>query len=62
MKEAATTATDGARASGAVAKALKTGHADEAMAAFKNVTGTCKPCHDARREKGADGNWKIKGS
>ncbi len=56
------TSLDGAKASAEVAAALKGGNADGAMAAFKNVTSTCKPCHDTQREKGADGKWKIKGS
>ena len=35
----------------------------KADAAFKAVGGTCKTCHEAYREKGADGKFlnKIKG-
>lgn len=52
----------GGKASGAVAKAAAAGKNEEAQAAFKNVLGSCKGCHDGHREKGADGKWKIKGS
>lgn len=62
VSDAVTVSLDGAKASAAVAKALQGGGADEAMNAFKGVTGTCKTCHDAHREKGVDGKWKIKGS
>lgn len=51
----------GTTALAAVAKAAKAGKNDEAQTAFKNVLGTCKGCHEAHREKGSDGKWKIKG-
>ena len=32
----------------------------KAAAAFTRVGGTCKPCHDAHREKSADGKYHVK--
>ena len=45
-----------------VVKALKKNDMAKADAAFKTVGGTCKTCHEAYREKGADGKFlnKIK--
>ena len=43
-----------------VASAAAAGDADGAAAAFKTVTGSCKGCHEAHREKLADGSYKIK--
>ena len=45
-----------------VVKALKKSDMAKADAAFKTVGGTCKTCHEAYREKGADGKFlnKIK--
>lgn len=42
-----------------ISKLAAGGKWDEAGASFKKATATCKGCHDAHREKGADG-WKIK--
>jgi cytochrome c556 len=47
-------------AAGKVATAAAAGDADAAAAAFKGVTGSCKGCHEAHREKLADGSYKIK--
>ena len=43
----------------AISKLAGGGKWDEAGASFKKATATCKGCHDAHREKGADG-WKVK--
>jgi cytochrome c556 len=53
----ATTAQNGFREAGELAKA---GKFDEASAALKNAMSTCAGCHNAYREKAADGSWKIK--
>jgi len=44
-------------AGGAAAKA---GDAAAAGSAFQKLSGTCKSCHEAHREKLADGSYKIK--
>ena len=48
---------------GNIVKALKKNDSAKADAALKAVGGTCKTCHEAYREKGADGKFlnKIKG-
>jgi cytochrome c556 len=51
---------DAQAAAAKVASAAAAGDADGAAAAFKAVTGSCKGCHDAHREKVADGSYKIK--
>jgi cytochrome c556 len=33
---------------------------DDAGASFKKALGACSGCHNAHREKAADGSWKIK--
>jgi cytochrome c556 len=43
----------------AVGKLIAAGKWDDAAAAHKKIGATCKGCHDAHREKAADG-WKIK--
>ncbi len=43
-----------------VAAAAKAGDAAKAGSAFQKLGGTCKQCHDAHREKLADGSYKIK--
>jgi cytochrome c556 len=42
------------------ASAAKAGDAAKAGSAFQKLGGTCKQCHDAHREKLADGTYKIK--
>lgn len=42
------------------ARHIAAGDFDKAGASFGAVGGTCKGCHDAHREKAADGSWKIK--
>jgi cytochrome c556 len=59
--ESALQAANGARrASGAIAKAAAANSQADADEQFKTLLGSCKACHDAHREKGADGKWKIK--
>ncbi len=36
------------------------GKFDEAAATLKTTSGNCGGCHNAHREKAADGSWKIK--
>lgn len=40
--------------------AAKANDAEKAGAALRTIGGTCKSCHDAHRDKGADGSFKIK--
>jgi cytochrome c556 len=47
-------------AAGKVAIAAAAGDTDGATAALKGVTGSCKGCHEAHRDKLADGSYKIK--
>jgi hypothetical protein len=51
---------EGKAAAVELASAAHAGDAEKADAAFKKVGGTCRPCHDAHREKLADGKYKIK--
>ena len=51
---------EGKAAAVELASAAHAGDADKANAAFQRVGGTCKPCHDAHREKLPDGKYKIK--
>ncbi len=53
-------AKDGGTAARMIVKASKAGNGEEMMTQFKNLTGTCKSCHDVHREKGPDGKWQIK--
>ncbi len=43
-----------------MASAASAGNAEASAAAFKKLAGTCRPCHDARREKTADGKYRVK--
>ncbi len=36
------------------------GNFDAARTAFGEIRSTCMPCHSDYRERGADGNWRIK--
>jgi len=40
--------------------AAKAGEQDKAAAAFKELGGGCRTCHEAHREKLADGSYKVK--
>jgi len=51
---------DGGAAAKALSAAVTAKDADAAKAAFGTMTGTCKNCHEAHREKLADGSYKIK--
>jgi hypothetical protein len=42
------------------AKLIQAGDFEKAGQSFGTVGGSCKGCHDAHREKAADGSWKIK--
>lgn len=43
-----------------LASAAHAGDEAKAAEAFKKVGGTCKPCHDAHREKVGENKYKIK--
>lgn len=51
---------DGGAAAKALSAAVSAKDADAAKAAFGKIAGTCKGCHEAHREKLADGTYKIK--
>jgi cytochrome c556 len=53
-------AEDGKAAAVELASAAKGDDDAKAAAAFTRVGGTCKPCHDAHREKSADGKYHVK--
>lgn len=43
-----------------VGELASAGKFDEAGATLKKAMGTCGTCHNAHREKAADGSWKMK--
>ena len=43
-----------------VAEQSSAGKFDEAAASLKKAMSNCGACHNAHREKAADGSWKIK--
>lgn len=43
-----------------IARETASGNWDAAGESFKRATATCAGCHQAHREKAADGSWKIK--
>ncbi len=45
---------------GDVADQSTAGKFDEAAATLKTTSSNCGGCHNAHREKAADGSWKIK--
>ena len=51
---------DGKAAAVELASAANAGDEAKATAAFAKVGGTSKPCHDAHREKNAEGKYIIK--
>ena len=53
---------EGKAAAAALASGAFAGDAEEADAAFKTIGATCKTCHEAQREKLADGKYRIKPS
>lgn len=40
--------------------AAKAGEQDKAAEAYKALGGSCRSCHEAHREKAADGSYKMK--
>lgn len=60
MSDAVKWSQDGKAAAADLAAAAKAGDADKVAAAMKTVGGTCRPCHDAHREKLENGTYKIK--
>ena len=51
---------EGKAAAGELANAAHAGDAEKAEAAFAALGATCNSCHEERREKLADGRYKIK--
>jgi cytochrome c556 len=51
---------EGMAAAAELASAAKAGDTARADAAFKSLSGTCRSCHTAHREKLPDGTYKIK--
>jgi cytochrome c556 len=60
VTDAAGWSKDAQAASAKLAAASASGDVEGATAAFKLVSGSCKGCHEAHREKLADGSYKIK--
>ncbi len=60
VSDASGWAKDAQTAAAKVATAAAAGDTDAGTAAMKGVTGSCKGCHEAHREKAADGSFKIK--
>jgi cytochrome c556 len=54
------TSEEGKAAAAELASAAFAGDAEKADAAFKTIGATCKSCHEARREKVAEGKYRIK--
>lgn len=51
---------EGKEAAMTMSAAAKANDSEKVMASMKILGGTCKSCHDAHREKLADGTYKIK--
>ncbi len=50
----------GQEASAKVVAAASVKDSEQAIMGLKTIQGTCKGCHEAHREKTADGTYKIK--
>jgi cytochrome c553 len=50
----------GQEASAKVVAAASVKDSEQAVMGLKTIQGTCKGCHEAHREKAADGTYKIK--
>ncbi len=59
-EDAVTAAKAGSTAAADLEKAAKAKNEQGVVAAQKALTGTCKTCHDAHRERLADGSSEIK--
>lgn len=53
-------ATDAGSGFKEVSELASAGKFDDASASLKKTMGACAGCHNAHREKAADGSWKIK--
>lgn len=60
VEDAAKWSDEGRSAAMELASAAKAGDSAKADTAFKSLSGTCRSCHTAHREKLADGTYKIK--
>jgi cytochrome c556 len=52
-------AIEGKAAAAMLASAAYAGDAAQAQAAFKTLSGTCRSCHNAHREKLPDGKYRL---
>ncbi|MBC8165023.1 MAG: cytochrome c [Bryobacteraceae bacterium] len=50
----------GKGAAGVLASAVHAGDEAKAAEAIKAISGTCAPCHEAHREKLAEGKYRVK--
>src|SRR3954468_23929215 len=60
VTDAAGWSKDAQAAAAKVASTAAAGDTEGATAALKGVTGSCKGCHEAHREKADDGSYKFK--
>lgn len=51
---------DGKAAAALLLSAANANDSEKAVAALKTIGGSCKPCHEAHREKSEDGKYRIK--
>ena len=60
VQDAVQSTEEGRTAALQLASAAKAGDAEKAEASFKALSGTCRGCHTAHRERLPDGTYKIK--
>jgi hypothetical protein len=60
VQDAMTLAMDASAKFKEVAEFASGGKFDDAAASLKNAMSNCATCHNAHREKAADGSWKMK--
>ena len=60
VADAVKSAEDGKAAALQLASAAKAGDAEKGEASFKALSGTCRGCHMAHRERLPDGTYKVK--
>lgn len=58
-REAVKWSEEGKAAAARLAAAARFGDADKADASLKSLSGTCRSCHDAHRERIAEGKFRI---
>jgi cytochrome c556 len=60
VTDAAKWTEEGKAAADELLAAARAGNTDKATTAYANLASTCKPCHEAHREKLPDGSYRIK--